>query len=81
MPHVDSESRESQEAMCGVGLGCHVGRQFGEQSGMPDCNESTRYAQRDGPDLLCDIEGLLQFLGEWNQHVQLGVTWSESKLV
>ena len=48
---------------------------------MPDCVKSMRYGQRDGPELLSDIEGLHPFLGEQKQHVQGGVTSSETKLV
>ena len=33
-----------------------IGRQFGEQGRMPDCNKSSRYVQRDIPDLISDIE-------------------------
>ena len=32
-------------------------RLFGEQGRMPDCIKSSRYVQRDGPDLMSDIEG------------------------
>ena len=35
-----------------------IGRVFGEQSGMPDCIKSTRHVQRDGPELVSDIEDL-----------------------
>ena len=35
-----------------------IGRQFKEQGRIPDCIESSRYVQRDGPDLMSDIEGL-----------------------
>ena len=35
-----------------------IGRQFGEESRMPDCIKSSRYFQRDGPDLMSDIEHL-----------------------
>ena len=31
--------------------------------------KSTRYVQRDGPDLMSDIEDLHPLLGEWKQHV------------
>ena len=48
---------------------------------MPDCIKSIRYVQRDCPYLMSDIEGLHPLLGESKQHVQGGVTWSESKLV
>ena len=41
-----------------------IGRQFGEQWRMPDCIESSRYVQRDGPDLLSDMKGLHPLLGE-----------------
>ena len=39
-----------------------MGRQFGEQGRMPDCNKSMRYVQRDDPDLMTDIEGLHSLL-------------------
>ena len=35
-----------------------IGRQFGEQGRISDCIESSRYVERDGPDLTSDIEGL-----------------------
>ena len=31
-----------------------TGRQFGEQGEMPDCIKSSRYVQRDGPDLMSE---------------------------
>ena len=58
-----------------------IGRQFGEQGRTPDCIKSMRYVQRDGPDLLSDIEGLHRLLGESKQHVQGRVIWSESELM
>ena len=56
-----------------------TGRKFGEQGGMPDCIASSRYVERDGPDLMSNIEGLHPLLGESKQHVQGRVIWSESK--
>ena len=41
-----------------------IGRKFGEQGEMLDCIASSRYAERDGPDLISDIEGLYPLLGE-----------------
>ena len=32
-----------------------IGREFGEQGGMPDCIKRTKYVQRDCPDLVSDI--------------------------
>ena len=58
-----------------------IGREFGEWGRMPDCIKSTRYVQRDGPDLMSDNEGLHHVLGELEQHVQGRVTWSESELL
>ena len=58
-----------------------IGRQFGEQDGMPDCIISLRYVQRGGPDLMFDIEDLHPLLVEYKLHAQGGVTWSETKLV
>ena len=58
-----------------------TGREFAEQGRMPDCVKSTRYVQRDGPDLMSDIEGLHPLLGESKQHVQSRVTLSENKFV
>ena len=51
-----------------------IGRQFGEQVGMPDSIKSSNYVQRNGPDLMSDIEGLHPLLGKWKQHVQGRVT-------
>jgi len=48
---------------------------------MPDYIKSTTYVQTDGPDLMSDIEGLHSLLSEKKQHVQGGVTWSETQLV
>ena len=56
-------------------------RQFGEQGRITDSIKSSRYVQRDGPDLMSGIEGLHPLFGESKQHVQGGVTWSETKLV
>ena len=58
-----------------------IRREFGEQCRMPDCIKCMIYVQRDSPDLMSDIEGLHPLLGEKNQHVQGGVTWSETKFV
>ena len=58
-----------------------IGRQFREQGRIPYCIKSTRYVKRDSSDLMSDIEGLHLLLGEYKQHVQGGVTWSETKLV
>ena len=41
-----------------------IGREFGEQGGVSDCIETTRYVQRDSLDLMSDIEGLHLLLGE-----------------
>ena len=41
-----------------------IGRELGEQGKMSDCIKSTRYVQRDGRDLLSDIEGLHPLLGK-----------------
>ena len=49
-----------------------IGRQFLEQGRMPDCIKTTRCIQRDGPDLMSDIEGLYPLLDEWIQLVQGG---------
>ena len=37
---------------------------IGEKGRLPDCIESSRYVQRDGLDLMPDIEGLHSLLGE-----------------
>ena len=58
-----------------------IGREFGEQGGMADCIKTLRYVQRDGPDLMSNIEGFDALLGKQKQHVQGGVTWSETILV
>ena len=54
--------------------------EFGGQGGMPDCIKSTRYVQRDGPDLMSDIEGFNPLLGEKKHLDQVSVTWHESTL-
>ena len=54
-----------------------IGRTYGEQVRMPDCIKSTRYVQRDCPDLMSDTEGLHPLLGELKQHVQNGSLESE----
>ena len=41
-----------------------IGREFGEHGLMPDSIEIMRYVQRDGPDLMFDIEGLHPLLRE-----------------
>ena len=45
-----------------------IGREFGEQGGMPDCIKSTRYVYRDGPDLISAIEGFHPLLGKKKEH-------------
>ena len=40
-----------------------ISREFGEQGRMRDCIKSLRYLQRNGPDLMSNIEGLHPFLG------------------
>ena len=58
-----------------------IGREFGEQGGMPDCIKCSRYLERDGPDLISDVEGLHPLLGKYKQNVQGRVTRSESELM
>ena len=58
-----------------------IGREFGEQSRVPDHIESTRYVEGDSSDLMSGIEVLHSLLGEQEQQVQGRVTWSESKLM
>ena len=48
-----------------------IGREFGEQCGVPDCIESSRYVFRDGPDMMSDIEGLHSLLGSGRFLTQL----------
>ena len=40
-----------------------IGREFGEQGGVPERIKSTRYGQRDDPNLMSDNEGLHSFWG------------------
>ena len=40
-----------------------IGKQFREQGRIPDCIKSSRYVQRDDPDLMSDVEGLHPLLG------------------
>ena len=54
---------------------------FREQDGVPDFIKSSRYVQRDGPNLMSDIVGLHPLLEEKKQHVQGSVTRSESQLM
>ena len=58
-----------------------TGREFGEQSRMPDCIESSRIVKRQDPDLMSDIERRNPLLGEQNQYVHGSIICSESKLV
>ena len=48
---------------------------------MSDRIESTRCVLGDGSDFISCIEDLHPVLGEQMQHIQCGVTWSESKLM
>ena len=41
-----------------------IGRESGEQGGIPDCFKSMRYVQRNSPDLMSDIEGIHPLMGE-----------------
>ena len=57
-------------------------RQFGEQGRMPDCTKSLRYVQRNGPDLISDIEGLQHCWESRSSNVQgKSLTGPESKLM
>ena len=58
-----------------------IGREFGEQGGVPDRIESMQYVWGDGSDLMSGIEDLHPLLGEQKQQVQGRATWSESKLM
>ena len=53
----------------------NIGREFGELGSVPDHIEGAQYVSGDG------IEDLHPVLGEQMQHIQCGVTWSESKLM
>ena len=57
------------------------GSEFGEQCGVPDLIEDTRYFQGDGSDFMSGIEDLNPLIGEQKQHKQGRVSWSESKLM
>ena len=41
-----------------------MGREFEEQVRMPDCIENMRYVQKDGPDVISNIESLHPLLCE-----------------
>ena len=58
-----------------------IGREFSEQGRVPDHVKSTRYVWRYGSNFMSGIEYLHPLLGEQRQHVQGGVTWSETKLM
>ena len=51
-----------------------IGGEFSEQGSMPDRIESSRYVERDGSDLMSDIEDLHLLLGKQKQQVQGRVT-------
>ena len=57
-----------------------IGREFGEQGRVPDHVKSTCYVQGYSSDFLSGIEDLHPLLGEQKQHIQGGVTWSETQL-
>ena len=78
-PHVDCDRRGSLRTMSGDGLDT-IGREFGEQGGVPDRIKSTRYVQVDGSDLMSDIEDLHLLLGKQEQQVQGRVTQFESRV-
>ena len=46
-----------------------IGREFGEQGGVPDNIESTQYVEGDGSDFMSGIEDLHPLLGEQKQHI------------
>ena len=50
-----------------------IGRELGEQCGMPDCIECSIHILRYVSDLISDIEGLHPLLGEQMQHVHATV--------
>ena len=58
-----------------------IGREFGEQGRVPDRVKSMRYVSGYVSDFMSGIEYLHPLLGEQNQHIQGGVTWSETKLM
>ena len=58
-----------------------IGREFVEQSRVPDHVKSTRYVEGYGSDFLSGIEDLYPLLGEQKQHIQGRLTWSETKLM
>ena len=58
-----------------------IGRQFEDKDRMPDCIESSRYVQRNDPDLMFDMKGLHPLLGEYKQHIQGRLARSESELM
>ena len=58
-----------------------IGREFGEHGRVPDRVKSTRYVSGYGSDLMSGIEDLHPLLGEQKQHIQVRVTWSETKLI
>ena len=47
-----------------------IRRDFGEQCGVPDLIESSRYVKGYGSNLMSGIEDLHPFLGEQKQHIQ-----------
>ena len=56
-----------------------IGREFGEQGRVSDRVKSTRYVYVS--DFMSGIKYLHPLLGEQKQHIQGGVTCSETKLM
>ena len=47
-----------------------IGREFGEQGGVPDCIQSSREVKQDSRDLVSGIEDAHPLPGELEQHHQ-----------
>ena len=77
-PHVCCDRRGSLRAMSGDGLGYHRKSLVGR---VPDSVKSTPYVLGYGSDFMSSIEYLHPLLGEQKQHIQVRVTWSETKLM
>ena len=57
-----------------------ISREFGDQSGVPDCVKCSRCIQRDSPDLP-EMEGFHSLLGESKRRVHGKITWTETEVM
>ena len=58
-----------------------IGREFGEQRRLQDCVRNTQHDSGCGSHFMSCIKDLHPLLREQKQHIQGGVTYSETKLM